>query len=360
MTTKALGALVAAILAVIVLCALGGAALFGGGSTGCSLPLPADGPALSAPPGGWPQTGAYNPDQVAMAATIVSVGAQMGVPVRGWVIGVATAIQESSLSNPAGGDQDSIGLFQQRPSQGWGTPDQLHDPVYASGKFFAKLLTIPDWQNLPLTEAAQAVQRSAYPDAYAKWEPDATMLVNTVGGGVFWDSSAGPDTGFACDGDGDDGQPNGDSVPLPADYTLPPDTPPAVATAIFWALEQLGTPYHLDGDCTAAHSGDPAHQCDCSSLVQQAYRAAGITIPRSTRDQIYTGTAVTDPSQIQPGDLLFIPGSNGTPEHPGHVGMYIADGLLVQAPHTGDVVKITRLSQWANQISIIRRVVNAD
>ncbi len=274
MTTKALAAVVAAILGIIVLCALGGAALFGGGSTGCSLPVPA-GPAISAPAGGWPQVGAYSPDQVAMAATIVSVGAQMGVPVRGWVIGVATAIQESSLS----------------------------------------------------------------------------------GGGVFWDSSAGPDsTGFACDGDGGDGQPGGDSVPLPADYTLPPDTPPAVATAIFWALGQLGTPYHLDGDCTAAHSGDPAHQCDCSSLVQQAYRAAGITIPRSTRDQIYAGTAVTDPGQIQPGDLLFIPGSNGTPDHPGHVGMAMGDGLLVQAPHTGDVVKITKISQWANQISIIRRV----
>jgi hypothetical protein len=101
-----------------------------------------------------------------LAATIVSVGAQMGVPVRGWVIGVATAIQESSLSNPAGGDQDSIGLFQQRPSQGWGTPEQLHDPLYASGKFFAKLLTVPNWQDMTLTDAAQAVQRSATPDAF--------------------------------------------------------------------------------------------------------------------------------------------------------------------------------------------------
>jgi murein DD-endopeptidase MepM/ murein hydrolase activator NlpD len=185
MTTKALGAVVAAIFGIIMLCALGGAALLGGGSTGCSLPMPA-GPAISAPTGGWPQVGVYSPDQVTMAATIVSVGAQMGVPVRGWVIAVATAIQESSLSNPAGGDQDSIGLFQQRPSQGWGTPQQLHDPVYASQKFFAKLLTIPNWQALPLTEAAQAVQRSAYPDAYAKHEPDATMLVNNTVGSAIW------------------------------------------------------------------------------------------------------------------------------------------------------------------------------
>jgi hypothetical protein len=125
MTSKALAAVIAAILGTIVLCALGGAALFGGGTTGCSLPA---GVAISAPAAGWPQLGAYRPNQIAMAATIVSIGAQMGVPIRGWVIGVATAIQESSLSNPTGGDQDSIGLFQQRPSQGWGTPQQLHDP----------------------------------------------------------------------------------------------------------------------------------------------------------------------------------------------------------------------------------------
>ncbi len=359
MTTKAIAAVIAGFLGVIVLCALGGAALFGGGATGCSLPAPA-GPALKAPAGGWPQIGAYNPDQVAMAATIVSVGAQMGVPVRGWVIATATAIQESSLSNPAGGDQDSIGLFQQRPSQGWGTPQQLHGPVYASQQFFAKLLTVPNWQDLPLTEAAQAVQRSATPDAIAKWESDATMLVNAIGGGVFWDSSAGPsagpDTGFACGGDGGDGQPNGDGLPLPTDYTLPPSTPPAVATAIFWALSQLGTSYVFGGSCTDPHGLDPSTHCDCSALVQQAYRAAGITIPRTTTDQIYAGTAITDVSQIQAGDLLFIPGANGTPQHPGHVGMAIGDGLLIQAPHTGDVVKITKVSQWANQISIIRRV----
>ncbi|GAA4262793.1 C40 family peptidase [Dactylosporangium darangshiense] len=359
MTSKAIAALVAGLLGVIVVCALGGAALFGGGATGCSLPMPASGPTLSMPTGGWPQTGTYRPDQVAMAATIVSVGAQMGVPVRGSVIAVATAIQESSLSNPAGGDQDSIGLFQQRPSQGWGTPAQLHDPVYASQQFFSKLLTIPNWQSMALTDAAQAVQHSATPDAYATWEPDASMLVNTIGASAFWDSGAGPvDTaGFACDADGGDGQPNGDATSLPAAYALPPTTPATVVTAIFWALGQLGTPYHFGGDCTAAHSGNPAQQCDCSSLVQQAYRAAGISIARSTSEQISAGIAVPDVSQIQPGDLLFIPGSNGTPDRPGHVGLYLGDGLLVQAPHTGDVVKISRSSAWTSRISIIRRIV---
>lgn len=180
MTGKVLGGIIAAILGVILMCGLGVAALFGGGAAGCTVPSP-NMAVLSTPIGGWSQVGNYNPDQVAMVAVIVSVGAQTGIPVRGWVIAVATAIQESQLSNPSGGDQDSIGLFQQRPSQGWGTPEQLHDPVYASQKFYAALLTVPNWQEIPLNDAAQAVQHSAYPDAYAKWEPDAAMLVNNVG-----------------------------------------------------------------------------------------------------------------------------------------------------------------------------------
>jgi len=181
---------------------------------------------------------------------------------------------------------------------------------------------------------------------------------NSLGGGVFWNSNAGPDTGFACHADGGDGQPNGGSVPLPADYTLPPTTPPAVATAIFWALGQLGTSYAFGGSCTDPHGPDMGMHCDCSSLVQMAYRAAGTTIPRSTSEQISAGTTVSNISQIQPGDLLFIPGSNGSPQHPDHVGMAIGDGLLIQAPHTGDTIKLTAISQWSNQISIIRRIAN--
>src|SRR5438477_637501 len=78
---------------------------------------------------------------------------------------------------------DSIGLFQQRPSQGWGTPAQLADPDYAATKFFQALLKVPGWQTMALTDAAQAVHKSAFPDAYAKWEPEATVLVSAVGSG---------------------------------------------------------------------------------------------------------------------------------------------------------------------------------
>jgi hypothetical protein len=126
--------------------------------------------------------GQWNAEQVANAAVIVAVGQRMQVPPRGQVIAVATAMQESSLNNLPRGDRDSVGLFQQRPSRGWGAPAQLQDPPYATTKFYTKLLTVPGWQTMPLTQAAQAVQISAYPDAYAKWEPQAVQLVGAVTG----------------------------------------------------------------------------------------------------------------------------------------------------------------------------------
>ena len=126
------------------------------------VPAPAASAFSSQPAGQW------DAEQLANARTIVSVGAERRIPPRGQVIALATAMQESTLRNLAGGDRDSIGLFQQRPSQGWGTPAQISNPVYAAGKFYDKLATISGWQSMPLTEAAQAVQGSAYPDAYAK------------------------------------------------------------------------------------------------------------------------------------------------------------------------------------------------
>lgn len=127
-------------------------------------------------------------EQVRNAAIIVRVGQDMNVPPRGWVIAVATAMQESSLHNlpnlGARNDHDSLGLFQQRPSTGWGTPAQIMDPQYASRKFYEKLLTVPGWENMSLTKAAQRVQRSAYPNAYAKHEQLASTVVNSLTGGA--------------------------------------------------------------------------------------------------------------------------------------------------------------------------------
>ncbi|MCO8273741.1 peptidase M23 [Actinoplanes sp. TRM 88003] len=122
----------------------------------------------------------WSDEQVANARIIVTVGNDRRVPEQALVIAIATALQESSLRNLSGGDRDSIGLFQQRPSQGWGTPKQLTDPAYQTGKFYDKLLRTKGWQTMRVTEAAQAVQISAYPNAYAKHVPAATRLVETL------------------------------------------------------------------------------------------------------------------------------------------------------------------------------------
>ncbi|MBG0566137.1 peptidase M23 [Actinoplanes aureus] len=122
----------------------------------------------------------WSDEQIANARVIITIGDQRQVPDQGQVIAVATALQESRLRNLRGGDRDSIGLFQQRPSQGWGTPKQLSDPAYQTQKFYDKLLTIDDWQQMRLTDAAQAVQVSAYPEAYAKHTRAATRLVDAL------------------------------------------------------------------------------------------------------------------------------------------------------------------------------------
>ncbi len=125
-----------------------------------------------------------NKEQTANAATIIKVGQEMSIPPRGWIVAIATAMQESTLRNINYGDRDSLGLFQQRPSMGWGSPKQLTDPEYASKKFYQSLKKVSGWKDMPVTVAAQTVQRSAFPDAYAKWEPIANDAVNTLTDGA--------------------------------------------------------------------------------------------------------------------------------------------------------------------------------
>src|SRR5207244_5113471 len=110
------------------------------------------------------------PDQATNATTIAAVGKRMGLPDHAVTVGLAAALQESNLHNLAHGDRDSLGLFQQRPSQGWGTASQVQDPVFASTAFFTHLAKVDGWQTLPVTTAAQRVQRSGAPNAYAKWQ----------------------------------------------------------------------------------------------------------------------------------------------------------------------------------------------
>lgn len=124
----------------------------------------------------------FTPEQAVNAATIAAVGTGRGMPERAVAIALATAIQESGLLNIKHGDRDSLGLFQQRSSQGWGTPKQILDPAYAAGMFYAHLAKVRDYETLPLTVAAQRVQRSGYPEAYAKHETDATLLAAALTG----------------------------------------------------------------------------------------------------------------------------------------------------------------------------------
>ncbi|MGG2458534.1 heavy metal transporter [Streptomyces sp. RGM 3693] len=123
-----------------------------------------------------------SPEQAANAATISAVATSRGLPERAVTIALATAMQESGLRNINFGDRDSVGLFQQRPSQDWGTVKQIMDPVYSSGEFYRHLVKVPGYSRLPLTVAAQKVQRSGYPQAYAKHEANAALLTGALTG----------------------------------------------------------------------------------------------------------------------------------------------------------------------------------
>jgi len=121
-------------------------------------------------------------EQMANAATITAVGIRRKMPERGIVVALATAYQESGLENLPNGDRDSVGLFQQRPSQGWGTAEELQDPRTAAGKFYTSLKKVKGWRDMRVTDAAQKVQRSAYPGADEKWADEAAVLARALNG----------------------------------------------------------------------------------------------------------------------------------------------------------------------------------
>ncbi len=121
-------------------------------------------------------------EQAGNAATITAVAVRRKLPARAATIAIATALQESKLRNLTYGDRDSLGLFQQRPSQGWGTRAQVTDPVYAANAFYDVLVKVEGYRNLPVTKAAQKVQRSAFPSAYAAHEADARVLASVLSG----------------------------------------------------------------------------------------------------------------------------------------------------------------------------------
>lgn len=154
-----------------------------GASGGCGArPAVPAGDQTLAPPG----QGPWNDEQIGNAKVIIGIGKSIGAPEQAWKIALMTAMQESTLRNLNYGDADSRGLFQQRPSTGWGTVMEITNPAYAAQAFYLGvggsrnpgLLTIPRWETMGLGEAAQKVQRSAFPDEYDKWADDAQSILD--------------------------------------------------------------------------------------------------------------------------------------------------------------------------------------
>lgn len=253
----------------------------------------------------------YGPDQLTNAATIVAVGKQLNVPEQGWVAALAAAMQESSLTNLDHGDRDSLGLFQQRPSQDWGNPAQIMNPTYAATQFYQHLLAVPDWQQMSVNDAAQAVQRSGTPNAYAQHEQAARDVLGAVHGASCTTTTTSEVVG------------TGDCNAIQA-------TNAVTLAAINYACGQRGIPYLWGGN--GAEDGG----FDCSGLTAAAYGAAGITLPRTADAQFRAGPRVPDGQPLLPGDLVFY----GTSAHIHHVGLYIGGGLMVDAPERGQVVKV--------------------
>ncbi|GAA4554841.1 C40 family peptidase [Pseudonocardia xishanensis] len=279
---------------------------------------------ICAPRGGDPATGiaGFAAPQLANAAAIVATGAEMGAPPRAQVIAVATSMQEASLSIYAnstvpesmtvphervGNDHDSVGLFQQRAS--WGTVQERMDPRTSARLFYERLLTTPGWESMPLTEAAQSVQVSALPDAYAQWEEPANAVVGAA-------------SGVVCTG-------------TPGSGVLAPN--PQAQIVIDRAMGQQGQPYVWAGGNA---DGPTMGGFDCSGLMVYAFAGIGVGVPHQTQ-AIWAAfqPAITDPAQIQPGDMVLF-SSNGRPNGIHHVGLYLGEGRMVHAPETGDVVKV--------------------
>ena len=282
-----------------------------------------------------PGLGVVTDEQAANAGVAYSVAHEENLPDRAVLDAVTAGLAESALTNLDHGDLDSLGVWQERPSEGWGTPEQIMDVPYAAGQFYAHLTAISGWQTLAPDVAAQDVEASGHPDAYTPFVDLATRWTATMAGTADCNPTDGYTGGALSTADGG----------LPAGFALPADTPLAAVPAIDFAISQLGKPY--------LYGGTGPDAWDCSGLVQAAYAAAGIQIPRVTSTQVLVGTPVYDPSQLLPGDLIFIAGDDGTDAVPGHVGMYLGSGLVLHAPYTGQHVRADPVAGWP--IVAIRR-----
>jgi hypothetical protein len=305
------------------------------------------------------ETVTLNQHQLTRAATIIATGESEKIPARGQLIAIMTALTESSLrvlSNTSaypdsgnipndgdGSDHDSVGLFQQRPAAGWGSVENLMDPVWSSRAFYGGpsgpnhgsprgLLDIDAWQTMDPGAAAQAVQVSAYPDRYAINQPVAEKILSAL-------------SGVSLSSDLDCAQPAGDLPP-----NLPPGFPGALIAA---AASQLGKPYVWGG---GDFNGPTGGGFDCSGLVlYAAYQASDgqIRLPHYSGAQIHAGQGIAW-NDKQAGDLIFFsyPGAGG----PHHVAIYVGGDRILHAPRTGDVVRYGTIGEFAGEVMTVRRL----
>ena len=317
----------------------------------------------------------WSAEQMTNAQTIVARAVALGLPKRAAVIAMSTGIVETDLENLDHGDKDSLGLFQQRPSQGWGSPAQILNPRASTDAFYDRLVTVPNWQSTPAGVAADLVQNSAHPERYAPQEATAAALVDRFWQGPDIPPSAAPGTGASPTASASAARrpprqplpspgrrwhrpapttasptcrPSGRSTGprCPRDSHCPPT--PQQQRAVAFALAQVGKRYVF-----GAKGPDTF---DCSGLMQAAWAAAGVGISAGTLAQIHDGVAVAGLADLAPGDLLFTPGSLGTPTNPRHVGIYAGHATVIEAHSTKTGVIVQPLSVWRAKTVAIRRV----
>lgn len=271
-------------------------------------------------------TTSYDTEQVTVTRTIIALVAQRGLPERADVIALITGMVESGLRNLDHGDRDSLGVFQQRPSQGWGTAAQVMDVPFATGTFLDRMVGVADWQTKPPGDVAQTVQISGTLDAYALKVPEATALYAAFAGA--------PGTNVTCSSTGPAG--HGASVLIERAKTglgLPYCYAGGNADGPTQGVATNGSnpgPNGLSPGCDSSHPG-----YDCSGLTLYALAGVGITVPHLASSQYTPGGSQLIPiAQAQAGDLLFW-SSDGTQPGIHHVAINLGGNQLIEAPHDG-------------------------
>lgn len=294
------------------------------------------------------QVGPYKGEQVVNAGYVIKAGQAMGLDAKTITIGVMTAMGESALVNVDSGDAagpDSRGLFQQRDNGAWGTLADRMNPSVASSNFFKALTAVPGYLEMDPTLAAHQAQRNADPYYYQPYWADAVVMVSTLTADQALLNSL-PAGGYlgGCESGG-------------------PSQPPSPgngsgAAIVSVAQHYLGTPYSWGGGTYqgpslgiyASSSLDGSHTVgfDCSGLVLFAvYNATGIQLSHSAEAQGKDPRGTTVPrdwAQMQPGDVVsFSEDGSGSPGSFGHVGIYIGNGQMIDAPRPGKTVEIIPL-----------------